>query len=143
MTPACLQSLYGIPATVATQKNNTLAVSGFFSQFAQQADLTLFLKSLRPDLNPSTSFSLLTIDGGSNPQGPGNAGIEADLDIEYTVGVASGVPVLFASVGTFNQDGIGGFLDLMNRISQLESLPTVITTSYGGDEDDFSTNAQM
>ena len=39
ITPACLQALYGIPTTAATVKTNTLGVSGFIDQFANQADL--------------------------------------------------------------------------------------------------------
>ncbi len=35
VTPACLQALYGIPATPATQSSNKLAVSGFLDQYAQ------------------------------------------------------------------------------------------------------------
>jgi tripeptidyl-peptidase I len=35
VTPACLQSLYGIPKTRATQSSNKLGVSGFIDQFAQ------------------------------------------------------------------------------------------------------------
>ena len=39
ITPACLQALYNIPTTRATQSSNVLAVSGFIEQFANQADL--------------------------------------------------------------------------------------------------------
>lgn len=45
ITPACLQALYGIPTAAATQKANTLAVSGFIDQFANQADLKVSLSS--------------------------------------------------------------------------------------------------
>jgi hypothetical protein len=39
-----------------------------------------------------------------------NSGPEAVLDIEYTVGVAGGVPVTFISVGPDNNDGVMGAL---------------------------------
>ena len=39
ITPACLQALYNIPSTAATQPSNKLAVTGFIEQFANQADL--------------------------------------------------------------------------------------------------------
>lgn len=39
ITPACLQALYGIPTTKATQSTNKLAVSGFIDQFANSKDL--------------------------------------------------------------------------------------------------------
>lgn len=38
-TPLCLQQLYGIPATPATQPGNILGVSGFNNEFANQVDL--------------------------------------------------------------------------------------------------------
>jgi len=39
ITPACLQQLYGLPTTKATQSSNQLGVTGFLGQYAQQADL--------------------------------------------------------------------------------------------------------
>ena len=39
ITPTCLQTLYGIPATAATNQNNQLGVSGFIEQFANKDDL--------------------------------------------------------------------------------------------------------
>lgn len=41
VTPACLQALYGIPTTPATQITNTIDVSGFLNEYAQQSDLTV------------------------------------------------------------------------------------------------------
>lgn len=77
VTPACLQALYGIPTTPATQSSNTLAVTGFISQWANQADLKTFLQTYRTDMNPNTTFSLATLDGGSNPQTGVEPGLEA------------------------------------------------------------------
>lgn len=95
ITPACLQALYGIPTTAATQSSNQLGVAGFIEQFANQADLRVrrqiyhrisdaqgtilqtFLTNLRKDLAPTTTFTLQTLDGGQNPQNINEAGIEA------------------------------------------------------------------
>ena len=71
-----MQALYGIPTAKATVPSNTIGVSGFIQQFANNNDLQTFLRNLRPDLAGST-FSLLTLDGGQNPQGTNQAGIEA------------------------------------------------------------------
>ncbi|KAF8530031.1 subtilisin-like protein [Hysterangium stoloniferum] len=139
VTPACLQALYGIPATPATQASNKLGVSGFIDQFAQTADLKSFLTLLRPDMSSATTFALQTLDGGSNPQGRNEAGIEANLDIEYTVGVATGVPVTFISVGNNFQDGaLEGFLDIINFLLAESAPPHVLTTSYGQNENTIS-----
>lgn len=139
ITPACLQALYGIPTTLATQSSNGLGVSGFIEQFANKADLTSFLKSLRPDLSSSTTFTLATLDGGENPQTSSEAGVEANLDIQYTIGVASGVPTTFISVGENFQDGaLEGFLDIINFLLAESNPPHVLTTSYGQNENTIS-----
>ena len=39
ITPTCVQDLYGIPTTKATQRTKQLGVSGFIEQFANNADL--------------------------------------------------------------------------------------------------------
>ncbi|KAJ6566546.1 family S53 protease [Mycena capillaripes] len=135
MTPGCLQELYGIPTTPVTQKSNTLGVAGFIDQWANQADLTVisadtFLTSLRTDINSSTTFALETLDGGSNPQNRSQAGVEADLDTQYTIGIATGVPVIFISAGDDNPDGLSGFLDMIILLINDPSRPSVLTTSY-------------
>ncbi|KAH8108266.1 family S53 protease-like protein [Phellopilus nigrolimitatus] len=139
ITPACLQALYGIPTTLATENSSTLGVSGFIEQYANQADLTSFLKAQRSDLPSDTKFALQTLDGGSNPQDASDAGTEANLDIQYTVGVASGVPTTFISVGENFQDGdLEGFLDIINFLLNETNPPHVLTTSYGQNEDTIS-----
>jgi tripeptidyl-peptidase-1 len=138
VTPTCLQDLYGIPTTKATQKSNTLGVSGFIDQWPQTADLELFLINLATNVAPTTTFTLQTLDGGSDPQNASLAGVEANLDVQYTVGVANGVPVVFISVGESNSDGLDGFLDIMNNINRQTSPPHVLTTSYGFDEPDIT-----
>ena len=50
---------------------------------------------LLSDLIPPPSFSDRSIDGGKNPQEIKIAGIEANLDIQYTVGLVNGGPVEF------------------------------------------------
>ncbi|KAJ7052629.1 family S53 protease [Mycena amicta] len=78
-------------------------------------------------------------DGGSNPQSASKAGIEANLDIQYTVGIATGVPVFFVSVGdSFNDGDLEGFLDIVNFLSDEDDVPQVMTTSYGENETDMS-----
>ncbi|KAI0700484.1 family S53 protease [Cytidiella melzeri] len=139
ITPACVQSLYGIPSTPATSKTNGLGVSGFIDQFANKADLTSFLKKFRTDMSSSTTFALQTLDGGSNSQTGSQAGVEADLDIQYTVGIATGVPVTFISVGDDFQDGdLEGFLDIINFLLGESNPPQVLTTSYGQNENTIS-----
>ncbi|KAH9924392.1 peptidase S8/S53 domain-containing protein [Fomitopsis serialis] len=138
VTPACLQSLYGIPTTPATESSNTLGVTGYGDDWANKADLESFLSQYRTDMASSTTYTLETLDDGSDPQTSSDAGVEADLDIEYTVGIATGVPVTFISVGETTNDGdLDGFLDTINYLLGQDSPPQVITTSYGDWEPDI------
>lgn len=57
-----------------------------------------------------------------------------NLDIQYTVGIATNVPVTFIQIGGSNQDGEdGGYLDIINALLAEPSPPSVVTTSYGFD----------
>ncbi|KAH9920683.1 peptidase S8/S53 domain-containing protein [Fomitopsis serialis] len=137
ITPSCLQQIYGVPSTPATQSSNQLAVAGYDDQWANTADLSRFLATYRPDMSANTSFTLETLDDGTNNQDEADAGVEANLDIQYTVGVATDVPVVFISAGEDNQDGdLGGFLDMTDLLLNQTSPPQVWTTSYGPNEDD-------
>ncbi|KAJ7090777.1 family S53 protease-like protein [Mycena belliarum] len=136
VTPACLQALYGVPATAATASSgNALLVTAYEQQFAQKADLADFLKLLRPDVPSTTTFTLLSTDGGVNTQNPNDAGVEADLDIQYTTGTATGVPIQFLSVGGNNF--ATSLLDTTTFLDGVANPPTVMTTSYGSTESSF------
>ncbi|KAF9816777.1 hypothetical protein IEO21_03857 [Rhodonia placenta] len=143
ITPACIQSLYKIPSTAATNNSNRLAVTGYVGEWANEADLQasrrscpMFLERYRPDMNSSTMFMLETVDNGSNNQTLAYAGGEANLDIQYTLGLATGVPTTFISVGgNWSTDGfLGSLLDTANYLLSQDSPPQVVSTSYGLDE---------
>ncbi|KAJ6564191.1 family S53 protease-like protein [Mycena capillaripes] len=135
ITPACLQSLYGIPTDPATEQSNALLVTGYVEEWAQSADLSQFLELLRPDIPSDTTFTLLSTDAGINPQDPEDAGGEANLDIQYTVGIATEVPAQFLSVG--NNNFATALLDTTTFLAGVASPPSVVTTSYGTTESSF------
>ncbi|TBU28788.1 family S53 protease-like protein [Dichomitus squalens] len=135
-TPQCLQALYNIPSVPATAAGNSLGVSGFSNEVANQTDLQQFLAVLRPDFTTGT-FSAQSIDGGAD-SGPGT--VEASLDIQYTTGLATNVNNTFLTVGSQNQDGVFGFLDIINTLLAEPQPPLVLTTSFGFDETFFQEN---
>ncbi|KAI0029779.1 family S53 protease [Vararia minispora EC-137] len=135
VTPTCVQDFYGIPLNAANNTNNFIAVTGFINQYANQNDLRSFLSALRTDVSSSTTFTLQTLDGGSNPQGTTQAGVEANLDVQMTIGLATGVPTVFLSVGANQNDNVFGFLDYFLGEA---NPPSVVTTSYGSNEVDIS-----
>lgn len=61
-----------------------------------------------------------------------------DLDTQYAIGLATGIPVTFISVGEDNSDDVDGFLDIVNFLLGESDPPQVLTTSYGFNEDDFT-----
>ncbi|KAI0367238.1 subtilisin-like protein [Pilatotrama ljubarskyi] len=136
--PACLQEVYRIPLTPAVNKENQLGVTGFFGNNAHYAWLETFLGTYRPDMDPATNFSVVGIDGGSNDQDVPSVS-EGELDIQYTVGLATNVPVTYYFIGVENQDGdLNGFLDEANVLLALDKPPQVLTTSYGFQESTLS-----
>ncbi|KAI0356264.1 family S53 protease-like protein [Trametes cingulata] len=128
MTPACLQGLYNIPTTPATQTSNTLAVSSFESSFASTTDLKSFLGQFRTDMSSDTAFGVQSVDGGVNNEA--QASVEGSLDIQYTMGMATNVPTTFFTVGSSEGD-LTGLLDLVNTLISLETAPTAFSTSFG------------
>ncbi|KAI0646040.1 subtilisin-like protein [Trametes meyenii] len=138
-TPGCLQFIYGIPASPAVNKANQLGVTGMQGGVAGYSFLETFLETYRPDINPTTNFTVVGIDGGSNNQSLPSIS-EGNLDIQYTVGVATGVPIVYVFVGTQNQDGaFRGWLDEVNHLLAEEDPPQVMTTSWGAfQESSFS-----
>ncbi|KAJ7041450.1 family S53 protease [Mycena alexandri] len=125
-TPVCLQELYGIPSTPAKPTTDLFGVSGFDNDFANLRDLQTFLEIYRPDMNPNTTFGLITLDGGLNNQLPGGAGLTGNPDTQYAVGLTNGVPVTFISTGTLPDDLLVEMLDQANYLVSLENPPRTI-----------------
>ncbi|KAF7376342.1 Subtilisin-like protein [Mycena sanguinolenta] len=136
MTPTCLQDLYQLPTAAAPINSSVVAVATFEDQFADQPDLTQFLEMLRPDIPSNTSFNLISVEGGTNNfDNPNESSLTSNFDIQYTVGVATGVPITLVSVGGINgpfQDGPDmGFLDIATALIAETAPPQVLTSSYG------------
>ncbi|KAI0718420.1 subtilisin-like protein [Cerioporus squamosus] len=137
-TPACLQELYNIPTAPAKNKSNKLAVTGRFGNNAHYKWLQEFLQQYRPDMNSSTNFTVTLLDGGNNDQDTPSVS-EGELDIQYTVGLATNVPVDYIMVGVkWKDDGLNGFLDEVNHVLSMENPPQVLSTSYGYAESSMS-----
>ncbi|KAJ7808651.1 subtilisin-like protein [Mycena olivaceomarginata] len=125
------------PRYSRTETSNILAATGYESEFASIADLAQFLTLLRPDISNTTTFTLVTADNGTNPQGPFDAGFEANLDIQYTAGIATGVPVQFYSVGGSVTTFPDSLFDTSTFLEGFDNPPSVLSTSYGRIESAF------
>ncbi|KAJ7620287.1 subtilisin-like protein [Roridomyces roridus] len=133
MTPNCLQALYGIPLTPASRQDNRILVTGYGARSPSRESLAEFLTEYRPDISNKTGFNLIRLGNGTFT----STGLfdittfETDIDIQHTVGIATGVPVEFLSVGKDNADA---FLDTITFVEGLQDPPSVMTSSYGFDE---------
>ncbi|KAM5543738.1 hypothetical protein V8D89_002355 [Ganoderma adspersum] len=137
-TPACLQKLYNIPTTPATNSSNTIAVTGRIGNYAHYNWLQSFLQNYRTDMDSATNFTVTSVDGGQNSQ-TGPSVSEGELDIQYTVGIATNVPVDYVVIGrNWTDDGLNGYLDEINYLLSLEHPPQVLSTSYGYAETSMS-----
>ncbi|KAI0331225.1 subtilisin-like protein [Cubamyces sp. BRFM 1775] len=134
ITPECLQSLYNIPSAPASSNQSNLFVTIFGQEAPTQNDLQLFLGEFRQDNGRRPAEVVLGgIDGSTG--GFGSTGtLEASLDLQYTAGLATEVPVFVLSVGSQNSDGIDGFLDAINTLLGQDPAPQVLTTSFGFNE---------
>ncbi|KAK7045103.1 family S53 protease-like protein [Favolaschia claudopus] len=144
MTPSCLLELYGLPSTPATQENNAILVTGYFDVKPNKTGLSTFLETFRADISPNTTYDLIQIADATNDtiEGLGGLQLEADLDVQYTIGLATDVPVQFLSAGIapLNEavDGLAtSFLDSVMYLEGLDTPPPVVTTSYGPLEKSF------
>ncbi|KAH9913511.1 family S53 protease [Fomitopsis serialis] len=137
MIPECLQAMYGIPTTPATQSSNQIAVTGYDGIYAEEADLQSFLTTYRPDVSNSTTYTVISVNNGTDPQWRENAGTEANLDVEYAVGLATNVPAFFMTVGGSFDDAL---LDAANYLLSMDNPPQVVSTSYGDNENVLSEN---
>jgi len=94
------------------------------------------LANYRQDMSSNATFTIQSVEDGVDPQGTGFAGQEADLDVQYTVGLATNVPVTFVSVGPADS-GPDEFFDMIEALSAEDSPPQVVTTSYAFNEEEL------
>jgi tripeptidyl-peptidase-1 len=59
------------------------------------------------------------------------------LDVQTVLGLAAGIPASFLSVGSDN-DSVRALIDTTTFLTTMVDPPSVVTTSYGGDETNFS-----
>ncbi|KAI0788230.1 subtilisin-like protein [Fomes fomentarius] len=137
INPQCLQDIYNIPAAPATNPGNSLGVTGYLNEFATQDDLDSFFLTFRPDVPTTPSFDVVSFDDGIIS---GDGTLEASLDIQYTVGLATNVPTTFYSDG---RPDVIGFIDMANSLLALDEVPLVLSTSYGFDEDIFNDSQEI
>ncbi|KAF9057841.1 tripeptidyl peptidase A [Panaeolus papilionaceus] len=147
ITISCLEQLYNTEGFKATTSHlrtqNSIGITGYLEQFANIQDLQSFYAEQRPDaLNSSFSFISVAV-GGINSQNLSQAGSEANLDVQFAFGLSHPIPATFFSTAgrpPFNAslktptNTNEPYLDWLNAVSALDNPPSVVSTSYGDDE---------
>ena len=92
ITPACIKELYNVGNYTANPNSGSkIGFGNFLNQSARNQDLSLFETA---NSLPQQNFSVQLINGGVNDQAfDANHG-EANLDVEYIIGVSHPVPVI-------------------------------------------------
>jgi tripeptidyl-peptidase-1 len=149
VTPQCLTDLYNIEGVTPNAKSGAIGVSGFLEQYAQYDDLSNWAAVYRPTIKNAT-FSWESISGGLLTQGLNNTNnsVEANLDIQYTVGLTypmenryystAGRGSLVPDLDQPDQSDNNNepYLEYFSYLLGLEDddLPHTISTSYGENE---------
>lgn len=97
------------------ESSSQIAITSLFDDFASNADLQTYLKSLRPDITGFT-FNVLSIDDGQTSV----ADPESNALTQVAAGLASKVPMAFIVVGSETTDGpVSTFTDALSLRSIL------------------------
>ncbi|CAL3972992.1 unnamed protein product [Diplocarpon coronariae] len=145
ITPACLRALYKFSHFRGSRRHgNQIALAGFLEEYAQHDDLAQFLRTYVGAGNGSQAdFDAVLINGGRNTQdatgGPQSI-VEANLDVQYGVGLAYPTPSLYFSTGGRPPETVGyeldnePYLEFLTYLLAQDALPQTISISYGDSE---------
>eukprot|EP01087_Luapelamoeba_hula_P006839 TRINITY_DN1693_c0_g1_i1.p1 TRINITY_DN1693_c0_g1~~TRINITY_DN1693_c0_g1_i1.p1 ORF type:complete len:577 (-),score=67.35 TRINITY_DN1693_c0_g1_i1:66-1616(-) len=125
VTPDVIKSVLNIGDTVGRSPANLQAVAQFLGQYFTPADLTAFQKAYHVPVQQPT----LVV----GPNVENNPGVEAELDIQYIMGVANNVPTWFVSTGG-EHEGQEPFLEWITKMISTSNSPWVHSISYGDTE---------
>ncbi|KAI0405629.1 tripeptidyl-peptidase [Xylaria palmicola] len=144
ITPACLKSLYNIKYKPSTS-GNLVAFASYLEEYARYTDLASFESRWLPSA-VGQNFSVQLVNGGLNSQNSNSDSGEANLDIQYILGVSAPIPILEYSVGgrgplvpTVDEPGPSTNEPYLEFLTYLldqpdSALPQTLSTSYGEEE---------
>ncbi|GAB1312655.1 tripeptidyl-peptidase II [Madurella fahalii] len=146
VTPDCLKSLYNIKYRPSGGTENKIAFCSFLEEYARYSDLQLFEERYVPAAQ-GQNFSVELVNGGLDDQTSLDDSTEANLDIQYILGISHPIPILEYStsgrgplIPTADQPTPPGtnepyleWLTYMTRVPD-SALPQAISVSYGEEE---------
>ena len=131
VTPAVLYSTYGIKlGKVSRSAKNQQAVAEFQGQFMNSTDLATLFKNYVTEIDPD--YEVGTDDVVSKWFGKhieNSGGIEAELDIQYMMGLSPGIQTQFWEFP--GQDFCGDLNMWTSNLTSTDDCPLVHSVSYG------------
>lgn len=152
VTPTCLRTLYGtIDYVPKSLDKNQIVLCNYLGEANNRSDVNIFLSRFRPDAaGAGNNFTVTTIDGGNDQQTPLNSsGLAAKTDLEGNLDAETIIGITYPTkLFTFNTGGKPPFipdhatptdtnepyLTWVQFILSQTTIPQVISTSYGDDE---------
>ncbi|EIW75859.1 tripeptidyl peptidase A [Coniophora puteana RWD-64-598 SS2] len=144
ITPTCLKQLYNAEGYIPSNTSgNAIGITGYIEQYANYEDLQTFYKSQNPAAAGS-NFTFVSVNGGKNIQDPANASTEANLDVQYALGMTYPTPGTFWSTAgeppfipdEFAPSNVNTpWADWADYILNQTDVPQTISTSYGDSEE--------
>jgi len=130
VTPLVINKAYGIDSKSVKRsgKTNIQAIGQFQGQYVSPEDLSKFCKQYDPEADCAIA-KFIGQNTGTRP------GIESMLDVEYIMGVGSGIPTWVYSYPSF--DFCADLLTWANDVSSESEHPNVVSLSYGSQKIDF------
>ncbi|KAK4183364.1 subtilisin-like protein [Podospora australis] len=146
VTPACLKWLYNINYTATNSPENLVAFASFLEQYARYDDLQAFERTYVPEAL-GQNFTTELVNGGLDDQKSWKDSGEANLDLQYILGISHPIPILQYSTGgrgplipTETQPRSPGsnepYLEWLTHLVAKNDgdLPQTISVSYGEEE---------
>jgi tripeptidyl-peptidase-1 len=153
-TPACFAELYGTRGYVQKAgSKNSIGFNNFDGERPVRIDTKMFLERYAPQaVAGAQDFDLVVIANGSHVTGPldnyeleNDLDVEANLDVQTIIGMTYPMHVTAYSTGgippqigdaasDYGPPGNEPYLTWLNYVLAQKSLPHVISTSYGDDE---------
>lgn len=156
ITATCLRTLYGtinyVPKATA---NTSMALANYLGELNIRSDAKIYLEKYRPEaVAGAASFKQISINGGTVDQSlnstqlQAQTGVEGALDVQTMLGIAWPVPLVTYSTGGPQPGYVPDqatptntnepYLAWVQYMLGLDSLPNVVSTSYGDDEQTVS-----
>ncbi|KAF1818954.1 tripeptidyl-peptidase 1 precursor [Dissoconium aciculare CBS 342.82] len=151
-TPECIRTLYGtINYQPKAAGKNAMALANYLNETNKRSDTLKFLQLYRPDAAESANeFKIITIAGAPDNQGPYTAAelaagtnIEGNLDVQQMLSIGYPIPLTAYSTGgspPFSPTPLDTentnepYLVFLNYILAQKTIPQVLSSSYGDDE---------